>query len=106
MIETVVRPLIACHRCGGELYLTATVAHPSLPGRRVLPLCPRCDANDPAAQGILAFFAVHSVVDSDMFAQMRELVAGWVAARRARPSGVDTTVLDADVGAWRAGELG
>jgi hypothetical protein len=57
-----VTPPTTCHRCGGELYLTAKVPHPTLPGTRTLSLCPRCDAHAPHAQGLLAFFAIHSRV--------------------------------------------
>lgn len=76
----------ACHRCGGELYLTATVPHPSLPGSRLLPLCPRCDADDPAAHGVLAFFAAYGRVDLDTYPQLLQLVEEWIAAKQAQPT--------------------
>ena len=84
-----VAPESACHRCGGELYLTATVAHPTLPGSRILPLCPCCDAGDPAAHGVLAFFAAYGAVDPDTHPELLHLAAEWIAAKQAQPSGVN-----------------
>jgi hypothetical protein len=93
-----VTPPTTCHRCGGELYLTAKVPHPTLPGTRTLSLCPRCDAHDPHAQGLLAFFAIHSRVGLASHPQLLTLAAEWIVAMQAEPTGASAAQLahDAD----------
>ncbi|MFY1652835.1 DUF6300 family protein [Solwaraspora sp. WMMB762] len=88
----------ACHRCSGELYLTATVPDPDLPCKRIIVLCPSCDAEKPAAQGLLAFMAIHGRVDESTFVQFEKLVVEWIAASNLQ--GVDEQTLDRDIEEW------
>lgn len=101
-MNTVVKPLHPCHRCGGELYLAVTAPHPTMPGDRLMVLCPQCDADDPDAQELLAWFAIYSVVDTSDLADLEVRVGHWVAAMQERPTGVYD--LDADVEAWHRGD--
>ena len=61
-----------CGRCGAEPYLQVSIPHQwqlsngiSTPGRRIIRLCPQCDANWPPAHGLIAYLALHNghVVD-------------------------------------------
>src|SRR2546430_17061593 len=56
---------------------------------RLVSLCPRCDSNEPSAQGLLAFFAVHPAVDDSNVAAFASLVNEWIhnlpIARNANP---------------------
>jgi hypothetical protein len=61
-------------------------------GSRRIGLCSRCDREDPEAQGLLAFFAVHEAVTDATMPSVAELLAEWtdrVAARQTR-SQLDT----------------
>lgn len=87
-----------CHRCSGDLYLTATVPDATLPRKRIYVLCPSCDADDPSAQGLLAFMALYGLVDETTLGQFEELVSEWLAAPRTH--GVDEQTLDRDIEDW------
>ncbi|WP_213454111.1 DUF6300 family protein [Rhizomonospora bruguierae] len=100
------REEVACARCSGAAYLTATIPHPGwdspvgrrFAGSRTIALCPRCDAHDPASQGLLAYFAIHGEVTADTADTFAVLVRAWVSAPR--PTGVDPRVLDREIEAW------
>jgi hypothetical protein len=110
-----VTPPTTCHRCGGELYLTAKVPHPTLPGTRTLSLCPRCDAHAPHAQGLLAFFAIHSPVSVSARSERSEhtatsvqthpqlliLAAEWIVAMQGEPTGASAEQLADDANELR-----
>jgi hypothetical protein len=98
-------PETPCHRCGADLYGVATMPHPTMPGHRTLPLCPRCDAADPAAHGLLAFFAVHGEVTADTAGEFNRLAAGWLEAVLARPTGISGEQVEREAGAWRRGDF-
>lgn len=95
----------ACPRCDAELYLVATVPHAGwehLGGRRPVALCPRCDADNPAAHGLLAFFAMYSTLGEDNLAEFNALCADWVAAETNRRTEVAPHALEADIAEWEA----
>lgn len=101
----------SCHRCDGELYLSVRVPHPHYmkapgqPGRiRVATLCPRCDVGNTQAHPLLAFFAVHSRVDDENAQEFADLVQAWVESLPP-PREVDIEALEAEIAAWRNGEL-
>lgn len=88
-MNVTVKPLSPCHRCGGELYLAVTTPHPTMYGDRLMVLCPRCDAHDPIAQDLLAWFAINSTVGADSLAEVEALVAQWVEWKQQTPTGAD-----------------
>jgi hypothetical protein len=95
-----------CHRCGDEVYLVATMpARPNavLTGYRMVVLCPRCDAPDPAAQGLLAYFAYHGKDIDATDETLTALAEEWAATVMARPTGVDAAALDDDIAEWERG---
>jgi hypothetical protein len=93
-----------CRRCGQRLLLTATVPVPDRPTLRPLALCSRCHAHDPAAQGLLAWFAIHDTITAEALPQVQALAAEWVAAAAARPGGISSEQAEADLRAWRRGD--
>lgn len=80
---------LQCHRCLGPLVLTARVPYGfhradglAVSGLRGISLCASCDSDDPAAQGILAYFAVNpTVVDDVAFAVLVDEWACRIADR-------------------------
>lgn len=102
LVFTGLRP---CHRCGGDLYLAAVVPHPTMPGSRVLVLCPRCDANDPVAQELLAWFAVHGPLNAQDVATVQPVAFRWWAMKQAEEPGVPESQIVDDIEAWRRGEF-
>ncbi len=100
----------SCPRCGGEGLLSALVPHGwlnnrgvAVRGTRAVVLCPRCDADDPAAAPLVLFFAVHGQVASETAEEFASLLRNW--ASQAQAPSVDQAALDAEVQAWHRGEL-
>jgi hypothetical protein len=103
----------ACFRCGGELCAMLHVP-PEFAGwpagslgegtfRRV-PLCQRCDGDEPSAQGVLAFFALHPQLDADNIKEFEVLLSQWL--RRLPPARVvDAEAFKRDVEAWQRGDF-
>ncbi|GIF75636.1 DUF6300 family protein [Asanoa siamensis] len=94
-----------CPVCDTEVILAADRPHPRFPAAMHRQyLCPVCHRDDPAASGLLAFFAVHPMVElstSDTFAA---LVREWLD-RVPDPPMVSDEDFDADVEAWRRGDF-
>lgn len=82
MVDFDVGDELTCHRCDGSLLLTARVPYVvtradghHVEGHRGIGLCPSCDAADPTAQGLLAYFAVHKTIhDED---EAAALIVEW-----------------------------
>jgi hypothetical protein len=72
-------------------------------GTRVVVLCPRCDAGDPAACPLILFFAVHEQVTGETAEEFASLLRCW--ASQAQAPDVDQGALEAELQAWRRGEL-
>jgi hypothetical protein len=66
-------------------------------------LCPRCDVGDSAACPLILFFAVHGQVTGETAEEFATLLRGW--ASQARAPYVDQDALEAELQAWRRGEL-
>jgi hypothetical protein len=90
-----------CPRCGGEVLATAGLPH--RPGTTQVLLCSRCDAADPVAGPIVTFFTVHETVTPDTVEEFATLLHRWAA--HVKVPELDVNALDAEVEAWRRGEL-
>lgn len=98
-------PDLPCGTCGTQLLLSASLPHPRLFGATFIhTLCPRCHANDDAAQGLLAYFAVTPVADSNTVHTLGALIQEWVS-RIPDPPFLDPEAFEADVAAWHRGEF-
>ncbi|MEV0776333.1 DUF6300 family protein [Streptomyces sp. NPDC050428] len=99
-----------CGRCGRPTLLTATFTSTmsnargeDVAGLREVTLCRACDYGEPTADGLLAFFTVHEMLDEADLGTFNELVVAWVdVARRRR---VDLVQLAAEHERWREGSL-
>ncbi|MFE7790393.1 DUF6300 family protein [Streptomyces sp. NPDC057460] len=80
-----------CARCGEPGPVSARFSHSwknasgeEVPGIREAILCPVCDRDEPAADGLLAFFTVHETLEASQLETFHSLAAAWVAVARAR----------------------
>lgn len=64
-----------CPRCAGRLRLTAVIG-----GQRTVALCATCDAGNPNAAPLLAYFAEHGSVRPQDMAQVSELLGHWLGS--------------------------
>ncbi|WP_274558090.1 DUF6300 family protein [Streptomyces spiramyceticus] len=99
-----------CPPCGGPGLLLAQFPHSwknargeDVNGLREAVLCPACDCGEPAADELLALFAVDDQVGLSNFEVFGELVAAWVQSVRHRI--VDEEALGAEYEQWKRGEL-
>lgn len=100
----------ACGVCGQPTLLR--VSFPSawdnsrgqeVRGRREALLCPQCERGVPAAENLLAFFAVDGQLDMANVEVFADLVGAWVEVVRNRR--VNTADLTAQEEQFRRGEL-
>ena len=116
-VELRLEDRITCHRCGGELILQARVPRPARDGDpfqgtyNTVGLCTVCDRDDPAAQGILAFFTVHPEITDTTTHTAAALIDEWanrMSARTIKPSDADADHArrqdDEDFLRWENGE--
>lgn len=66
---------------------------------RTVVLCPRCDADDPAAAPLVLFFAVHGQVTAETTDEFAFLLRSW--ASHAQAPRVDQAALEAELQACR-----
>ncbi|MFI9627357.1 DUF6300 family protein [Streptomyces sp. NPDC052042] len=99
-----------CRNCGSPALLTARYRHSwrNRAGDQVIGfkeniLCPTCDANDPAAAGLLALLGRMSGHDAVHLATLGPLAHEWIKTIRHRTP--DLTDLDRELARWKAGEL-
>ncbi|MER7688701.1 DUF6300 family protein [Streptomyces sp. NPDC097610] len=99
-----------CTRCGGAALLRARFPYSwnnargeTVAGIREAELCPACDHGQPAADELLALFAVDDQLDLDNLAAFGGLVAAWVES--VRHLTVDLQVLNDEHERWRRDEL-
>lgn len=99
-----------CRRCEGEGILSArlpygwsnTKGH-HVPGVVTVVLCQRCDLNDPAAGALITWFTVHGELTPANLEAAAPLIQAW--ANTLTPPAFDQLAFDADLEAWRQGEL-
>lgn len=96
-----------CGRCGGAVLLTVQVPYAMpLPGggesegRRTVALCPNCDAHDPAATGVLAFFTVHPEINADTLSDV-VVIREWIDHHIHNPPVYTDETLDQEIADWR-----
>ncbi|MFE9868331.1 DUF6300 family protein [Streptomyces sp. NPDC005506] len=99
-----------CPRCGEPGPVSAQFSHSwknasgeKVPGIREVMLCPVCNRDEPAADGLLAFLAAHETLEPSELETFHNLSAAWVAVARARQ--VDQQQLDDEYERSRNGEL-
>ncbi|MGH3567180.1 MAG: DUF6300 family protein [Pseudonocardia sp.] len=103
---------LPCHLCGGKLLFAARVPMQvewihgqSVAGARTVTLCPRCHRDDPAAQGVLAFFTVHECITQETVSEAGAVIREWIE-RATKDSPVYTDEdLDEDIRRWEAGDM-
>ena len=103
-------PRMPCHLCGDELLFAAQVpitvdwiAGQSVTARRTVTLCPRCHRDDLAAQGLLAFLAIHERITSETAQEAGTLICEWMATTTSKTYTNDD--LDADIHLWEVGNM-
>lgn len=103
---------LTCHRCAGPLVLTVRIPHSFtradghvVSGQRAVGLCVRCDRDDVAAAGVLAFFTVYEEITEDTVHDVGPVLMEWINHLVAHPPACTDTDLDEEVRRWQAGEL-
>jgi hypothetical protein len=87
---------VHCPNCQGEVHLVAAMA------LRDVTLCPACDAQAPAAQGLLRYFALHKALRPQDASEVSGLVGQWLAAVTAQLQAKHGDGLAAEAEAWWA----
>lgn len=105
-------PSLPCRICGSELLFAARVptqvewtGGQSVTGSRTVMLCPRCHRNDPAAQGVLAFFSVHERITHETVREAGAVIREWIERATANPPTCTDEDLEEDIRRWKAGEM-
>ncbi|WP_420313620.1 DUF6300 family protein [Actinopolymorpha alba] len=101
----------ACPRCRTHnllavLSLPDTWTNASGNQARVIsdvPLCARCDADDPFAGPVVTYFAVHGSAQPETAPHLARCLLRWI--EHARPPKPDRNVLNAEAEAWYCGDL-
>ncbi|MGQ0717047.1 MAG: DUF6300 family protein [Pseudonocardiales bacterium] len=106
------RAQLSCHRCLQPPLLAVRVPHSfarpdhvEVRGWRTVPLCPRCDRDDPAAQGVLAFFTVYETITEDNVRDAGAVLHQWIEHIAAHPPTCTDADLNEEIRQWEAGEL-
>ena len=109
-LTLVTGPARVCPACGGEVLAVLEVPHgwateqgKQVRGTSEVLLCERCDREDPVTGPIVVFFTVHEQATTEHAGELAALLQRWADhATERRP---DLKALDAEVEAWRRGEL-
>lgn len=105
-------PDLPCHLCGGGLLFSVRVptqlewaGGQSVAGSRTATLCPRCHRDDPTAQGVLAFFAVHERITHETVHEAGAVIREWIERVMKNPPTYTDEDLEEDIRRWEAGEM-
>lgn len=97
-----------CGRCGGPTLLTVRVPHSLrrpdgvvVRGHRTAALCSRCDAEDPATSGVVAFFLVHESITAGTLTNAAPVIRQWIDHVVAHPPTYTNEDLDDEIALWR-----
>lgn len=100
-----------CRRCDGQLLFSVQVPHSftrpdggEVHGKRTVPLCPRCERDVPAAQGLLAYFAVNETATAETVGDLAALLDEWLQ-HAAQPPAYTDADLDEEIRQWEAGDM-
>lgn len=103
---------LPCHRCGGPLLLALRVPHRiqtqdgrEITGWRAVELCPRCDRDNRAAQGVLAYFAVEERITGTTVDQAVPVLREWIDHVLENPPSYSDAELDEDIRRWESGDM-
>lgn len=98
-------PDLPCPQCGTALLLSASVPHPRFScATYTQTLCPRCDVEDAAAQGLLAFFVWSPTIEEASSQTFARLVEEWVR-QLPDPPVVSPEAFEDDVQAFYRGDF-
>jgi hypothetical protein len=99
-----------CHRCDGELLLSARVSvtidwveGQRVPSYRTVTLCPQCHRDLPEAQGLLVFFALYGQISRETVREVTVLIREWLSTVTA--TAYTDEQLAEDIRRWEAGEM-
>ncbi|WP_370026364.1 DUF6300 family protein [Planotetraspora sp. GP83] len=99
-----------CGRCDRQAILSARVPHNWINAREepvkgfaIIVLCPSCDIGHPEAGALIAWFTVHGEINSENLMQATRLIHTWASVTRVPP--LDEGALEAEIQAWREGDL-
>ena len=99
-----------CPRCGQQGLLTAHVPHDldsadgtTTRGSIPVVLCAACDHDSPTAGPLIIYLLVHEQITTETLNECAALIQRWADSLAIPP--VNAEMLDADIIAWRRGEL-
>jgi hypothetical protein len=102
--------LPCCPRCGQQGLLTADVPHgwdnpdgTATHGTIPVVLCPACDHESPAAGPLILYLLVHEQITAETLHECAALIQRWADSITIPP--VNAEILEAEITAWRQGEL-
>jgi hypothetical protein len=102
--------LPCCPRCGQQGLLTADVPHgwdnadgTATHGTIPVVLCPGCDHNSPTAGPLIVYLLVHEQIIAETLHECAALIQRWADSITIPP--VNAEILEAEITAWRQGEL-
>lgn len=109
--EIEVHSHLPCRICGGELLFSmriptsVTWGGQRIDGHRTATLCPHCHRDDPAAQGVLAYFTVHKRITQETIQDAGGVLREWLDHVIANPPVYTDEDLDEDIRRWESGEM-
>jgi hypothetical protein len=102
--------LSCCPRCGQQGLLTASVPHgwenadgTATHGTIPVVLCAACDHDSPTAGPLIVYLLVHEQITAETLYECAALLQRWADSVTIPP--VNTEMLEAEITAWRQGEL-
>jgi hypothetical protein len=102
--------LPCCPRCGQQGLLTADVPHgwdnpdgTATHGTIPVVLCAACDHDSPTAGPLIVYLLVHEQITAETLLQCAALIQSWADSITITPVNAET--LEAEITAWRQGEL-
>lgn len=99
-----------CPRCGQQGLLTASIPHgwdnddgTATCGTIPVVLCAACDHGSPAAGPLIVYLLVHEQITAETLHECAALIQRWTDSITVPP--VNAKALEAEISAWRQGEL-
>ena len=102
--------LPCCPRCGQQGLLTADVPHgwdnadgTATHGTIPVVLCAACDHDSPTAGPLIVYLLVHEQITAETLHECAALIQRWADSITIPPANAE--ILEAEITAWRQGEL-